>query len=132
MALRPGRPEGARDRRYVWAVIRGIAPPPDATTRVRVFCNCHDLMPSTRLDHPSYSTSFSFFGDHRGGAADAHASHGNSGASVCVDLTPALARMGNPRTLRSDRVTVQLLPQCASSQAQASAVRARCVEVVVL
>lgn len=133
MAYRPGRPDSARDRRYVWAVIRGIAPPQDATTRVRVFSNCQELTPSTRLDNPAYSTSFSFFaGHHGGGAADAHASHGEGGGSVCVDLTPSLARMDSSRGLRSDRLTVQLLPHCANGVAESSAVRTRCVEVVIL
>ena len=138
MAYRPDRPDGAQnrrqDRRYVWGVIRGVARPRDLTTRVRVFCNCHELTPRTGVDDPSYATSFSFFGGHDGNrGAGGHSGHGEGGeASLCVDLTPALARMDNPRSLRSDRLTVQLLPTCANREAELSAVRTRCVEIVVL
>ncbi|MEI8152282.1 MAG: tyrosinase family protein [Hyphomicrobiales bacterium] len=55
-------PDAKKYRRYVWAVLRDIEQPLDVTTRVRVFTNCHDLSASTRLDHPSYTTSLSFFG----------------------------------------------------------------------
>ena len=131
MGWRPDRPRAVRNRRYVWAVIRGVAQPPDPTTRVRVFCNCHELTPGTRVDDPSYATSFSFFGGHYGaGGGGGHGGHG--AGSLCVDLTPALARMDNPRSLRSDRLTVQLLPTCANRDAGLSAVRTRCVEIVVL
>jgi tyrosinase len=130
MAMRPDRPEAQRNRGYVFAVMRDMDLPLDTTTRVRVFCNCHDLSPRTRLDDPSYSTSVSFF-------AGQHAGHGGGergrgGVSVWVDLTPALARMAMPRSLRSDRLTVQLLPSCANSEANASSVRPRRVEIVVI
>ena len=136
LAFRPDRPDAKKYRRYVWAVLRDIEQPLDATTRVRVFANCHDLSPRTRLDHPSYATSVSFFGGE-------HASHGdagergqversNGGASVYVDLTQALARMDHPRSLRADRLTVQLLPHCSNSEANVSNIRPRRVEVVIL
>lgn len=60
------RPDAKKYRRYVWAVLRDIEQPLDVTTRVRVFANCHDLSPRTRLDHPSYATSVSFFGGEHG------------------------------------------------------------------
>ena len=53
------RSDAKKYRRYVWAVLRDIEQPLDVTTRVRVFANCHDLSPRTRLDHPSYATSLS-------------------------------------------------------------------------
>jgi hypothetical protein len=80
-----------------------------------VFANCHDLSPRTRLDHPSYATSVSFFGGE-------HANHyaagerNAAGLSMYVDSTPTLARMDNPASLRSDRLTVQLLPHCSSNE----------------
>jgi hypothetical protein len=58
------RPDAKKYRRYVWAVLRDIEQPLDVTTRVRVFANCHDLSPRTRLDH--HATSVSFFGGEQG------------------------------------------------------------------
>jgi tyrosinase len=132
LAFRPDRPDAMKYRRYVWAVIHGIEPPLDATTRVRVFTNCHELSARTRLDNPSYTTSLSFFGGHHAGH-DANAGpRDTAGASVCVDLTPALARMDHPRSLRGDRLTVQMLPTCSNDEANVSNVRPRRVEVVIL
>ena len=54
------------------------------------------------------------------------------GSSVCIDLTPALARMDHPRHLRGDRLTVHLLPSCANPEANVSNIRPRRVEVVAL
>ena len=125
------RPDSKKYRRYVWAVLRDIEQPLDATTRLRVFCNCHDLTPSTRLNDPSYATSISFFGGE-------HAGHGAggernaAGVSAYVDLTPTLARMDSARSLRLDRLNVQLLPVCDNGQANVSDVRPRRVEVVIL
>jgi tyrosinase len=130
MAYRPDRPDAARNRRYVWAIIRDIEPPLDATTRVRVFCNRQELSPQARLDDPSYSTSVSFFGSrHMGHGAG---EPGPAGSSVCVDLTPSLARMERPRHLRGDRLTVQLLPACANNEANVADIRPRRVELVIL
>ena len=128
-----GESSGRRARRYVWAVIKDIEPPLDATTRVRVFCNCSDLTPRTRLNDPTYATSISFFGSEhaRHGGGTGHET-GHGAASVCIDLTPALAKMGHSRQLRSDRVTVQLLPHCTNSEANVSNIRPRRVEVVIL
>ncbi len=112
-------------------MLRDIEPPLDATTRVRVFVNCHDLSPRTRLNDPSYATSVSFFGGE-------HANHDGAGErsrrrpSVYVDLTQTLARMDHPRSLRADRLTVQLLPHCSNSEANVSNIRPRRVEVVIL
>ena len=125
------RPDARKYRRYVWAVLRDIEPPLDVTTRVRVFANCQELSPRTRLDHPSYATSISFFGgEHAAHASAAERSFGS--ASVYVDLTPTLARMEHPRGLRADRVTVQLLPTCANGEPNVSNIRPRRVEVVIL
>ena len=55
-----------------------------------------------------------------------------AGTSVYVDLTQALARMDHPRSLRADRLTVQLLPNCSNSEANVSNIRPRRVEVVIL
>jgi tyrosinase len=131
LTLRPDRAAALRDRRHVWAVIRGIAPPPDRSTRVHVFCNCRTLTPATPLTHPSYATSFSFFAARGGGRYGAHAGHG-AGVSVCVDLTPAVARMQMPRHGRGAELAVQLLPACNNRDPAASAVRPDCVEIVVL
>lgn len=131
LAFRPDRPDAMKYRRYVWAALRDIEQPLDATTRVRVFCNCQELTPRTRLDHPSYATSVSFFGGehgHHGAAAEPRP----GGSSVCVDLTPTLARMDHPQALASDRLTVQLLPHCANSESNVSNIRLRRVELVIL
>jgi tyrosinase len=129
-AFRPDRPDAKKYRRYVWAALRDIERPLDSTTRVRVFCNSPELSPQTPLDHPGYATSVSFFGAE-------HASHGAAepgagGPSIHVDLTPTLARMDHPETLRSDRLTVHLLPHCANSENNVSNIRPRRVELVIL
>jgi tyrosinase len=129
LALRSDRPDEMRHRRYVWAVIRDIEPPLDATTRVRVFTNCHEINPRTRLDDPSYTTSLSFFGGHHVGHED---NAGPLDASVCVDLTPALARMDRPQSLRGDSLSVQMLPNCSNGEANVSNIRPRRVEIVIL
>jgi tyrosinase len=127
-AFRPDKPDYKKYRRYVWAVLRDIEAPIDPTTRVRVFTNCHALSPSTPLYNPSYTTSLSFFG-----GAHAHGGERESGAfSVCVDLTPALARMDHLQSMRADRLNVQLLPHCSSQESRVSSVRPRRVEVVIL
>ena len=133
-AFRPDRPAAKRSGRYVWAALRGIEQPLDATTRVRVFVNCHELSPRTRLSDPSYATSISFFGGEHAshGGMGGQAERGAGGASMYVDLTQALARMDNPRSLRADRLTVQLLPNCSNTEANVSNIRPRRVEVVIL
>ena len=130
-ASHPGQPVAQNSRRYVWAVLRDIEQPLDVTTRLRVFCNCPELSPRTRLNDPSYATSVSFFGREHGNH-DGPAARGPGGASVYVDLTPTLARMDQPHSLRSDRLTVQLLPSCANGEAHVSNIRPRRVEVVIL
>src|SRR5947199_10094136 len=118
------QPDAKKYRRYVWAVLRDVEQPLDATTRVRVFANCHDLSPRTRLDHPSYTTSLSFFGSE-------HASHfaaaepGAAGTSMYIDLTQALARIDHPRSLPSDQLTVQLLQRCFRTQRNVTNLRPR-------
>lgn len=128
-AYRPDRPELKKYRRYVWAVLRDIETPLDVTTRVRVFTNCNQLSPRTPLYDPSYTTSLSFFGSeharHDGGGRE-------GGISACVDLTPTLARIDYPRGVRSDHLTVQLLPHCSNREAHVSNVRPRRVEIVIL
>ena len=39
LAFRPDRPDAKHHRRYIWADLRDIEPPLDATTRVRVIVN---------------------------------------------------------------------------------------------
>jgi tyrosinase len=129
-AFRPDRPDYKKYRRYVWAVLRDIEAPLDTTTRVRVFTNCHQLSPRTPLHDPSYTTSLSFFGEHA--HHDGSAARSGGGFSACVDLTPALARLAHPRSPRSDRLTVQLLPHCSNREARVSNVRPRRVEIVIL
>jgi len=124
--------EAPRSRRYVWAVIRDLDPPLDKSTRVRVFCNCDDLSPRPRLSDPGYVTSVSFFGSEHASHGPATAAGRAGGTSVCVDLTAALMHMDRPRQFRSDRVTIQLLPECASGEPRVADIRPRRVEVVVL
>jgi tyrosinase len=127
-AFRPDRPAAMKYRRYVWAVLRDINQPIDITTRVRVFCNSKEISPRTQLSDPGYATSVSFFGGHAGHGGD----RASAGASVCVDLTAALARMEGQRALRGDRIDVQILPHCGNSEANVSNIRPRRVEIVIL
>ena len=122
------QPSVRADRRYVWAVVHDVELPLDKTTRVRIFCNCQELNARSGPNDPAYATSLSFFGGDHG--------HGNGESaprtsSVCVDLTPALARF-EPERLQIDRLTVQLLPECQNREAHASDVRPRRVEIVVI
>jgi tyrosinase len=130
-AMRPDRADDKKLRRYVWAFLRDVDSPLDTTTRVRVFCNCHELSPRTRIDDPSYATSVSFFGGEHGSHAGGGFDRGPGGA-ICIDLTQALGRLDHPRSLRADRLTVQLLPNCANGEANVSNIRPRRVEVVIL
>jgi tyrosinase len=130
-AFRPDRPDHKKYRRYVWAVLRDIEGPLDATTRVRVFTNCHALSPRTPIHDPSYTTSLSFFGGEHAHHDDPSSS-ARGAMSACVDLTPALARMDYARGMRSDRLTVQLLPHCSNHEARASNIRPRRIELVIL
>jgi tyrosinase len=135
--------EGSAERQCVWAVLRDIEPPKDPMTRVRVFINRDGLSPSTRMDDPHYVTSLSFFGaEHMNHASspphDHHAQHHSHaatpvvGGAASIDLTTALARMSGTRHFRSDRLVVQLQPTCPNGDWQASAVRARRVEVAII
>lgn len=128
-AFRPDRPETMKYRRYVWAMLRDIEQPIDPSTRLRVFCNNRQLSARTSLSEPGYATSVSFFGTH-----GEHGGNDRSGAggSVCVDLTSALARLDDSHGMRSDRLTVQLLPHCSNSEANVSNMRPRRVEIVIL
>jgi len=133
-ALMPAAELGNRRyRRYVWAIVRDIEPPLDATTRVRVFANCTDLTPRTQITDPTYATSMAFFGSehaqHGGGAGGAAGGSSANGSSVCIDLTPSLARMPS---LHLDYLTVQLLPHCANTETNVSNTRPRRVEIVIL
>jgi len=65
--------------------------------------------------------------DEAGGRGQVQRSDGG-GSSMYIDLTQALARLDH----RSDRLTVQLLPHCSSSEANVSNIRPRRVEVVIL
>ena len=124
-----------RYRRYVWAVIRDMEPPLDVTTRVHMFTNCVDLSPRTRLSDPTYTTSMAFFGSEHALHGEANGSGGISGGagSVCIDLTSTLAQMADREGgLREDRLTVQLLPRCESTETNVSNIRPRRVEIVIL
>ena len=94
-SARPPTPK--KYRRYVWAVLRDIEQPLDATTRVRVFANCHELSPRTRLDRSELCDERQLLRRRARqplrGAGDRSA----GGVSVYVDLTPTLARMDHPR-----------------------------------
>ena len=130
----PSRPAGRpkQNRRYVWAALRDIEQPLDATTRVRVFCQ----LPRTHAAHaPRRSELCDQRQLLRRRARQPRRRPVNAawtGASVYIDLTQALARMDHPRSLRSDRLTVQLLPHCSNSEANVSNIRPRRVEVVIL
>jgi tyrosinase len=126
---RSGELGDRRYRRYVWAVVRDIEPPLDVTTRVRVFANCTDLSPRTQITDPTYATSMAFFGSEHARHGAAGAGDAANGTSVCIDLTPSLARMPS---LRQDRLTVQLLPHCANTESNVSNIRPRRVEIVIL
>ena len=125
------QPDAKKYRRYIWAVLREVEQPLDVATRVRVFANCHDLSPRTRLDHPSYATSVSFFGSEYANHYAA-GDRSTAGVSMYEDLTPTLARLENPAGLRSDRLTVQLLPHCSNSETNVRNIRPRRLEVVIL
>jgi hypothetical protein len=124
-----GEADDRRNRRYVFAFMHDIELPLDPTTRVQTFVNCSELTPQTPIGDQSYATGVSFFGSE-------HSRHGaaanSGGASLCVDLSQPLGRMGQPRGPRTDRLTVQLLPRCESNEAHVSNIRPRRVEVVVL
>src|SRR5258708_40266612 len=47
LSIRPEQRDARQNRRYIWAVVHEIEPPLDFTTRVRVFCNCHELTAPT-------------------------------------------------------------------------------------
>jgi hypothetical protein len=114
--------------RRIWATIRDMEPPKDRTTRLHVFANAEDLSARTRLDHPSYATSVSFF-------SGSHGQHsGGPGYSVSVDLTPTLRRMARDRArgLQNNQVVLQMMPVCRGADSTASAVRPRRVEVVII
>ena len=81
----------------------------------------------------------SFFGaghgDHhaQAGHGSHHAQPAPAGAtSVSIDLTPALARLRGTRYVRTDTLTVQLLPICRRANPATSVVRPRRVEIAIL
>ena len=114
-------------------MLRDIEAPLDATTRVRVFCNCTDLSPRTRLSDPGYATSIAFFGSEHGNHAAENGVGGTGTGTVCVDLTSTLAQMAQQQGgLSEDRLMVQLLPHCANTESNVSNVRPRRVEIVIL
>ena len=130
-----GGPETRGNRRYVFAFLHDVDLPLDAATRLRTFVNCQDLTPRTPIDDQSYATSASFFGSEHaqhGGASGSGHGTSTGGGSLCIDLSQTLARMGQPRGPRTDRLTVQLLPSGNSGKSHASNIRPRRVEVVIL
>jgi tyrosinase len=126
-----------RNRQCVWAVLRDCEAPTDPSTRVRVFVNREGVDPGARAADPHYVTSMSFFGaghgDHRAQHShDLQAQPSTGGTSVSVDLTPALSRLRGTKYLRTDKVTVQLMPICRSGNKSTSVVRPRRVEIAIL
>ena len=81
-----------------------------------------------RIDDQSYATSASFFGSEHaqhGGASGSGHGTSTGGGSLCIDLSQTLARMGQPRGPRTDRLTVQLLPSGDSGEAACRAISGR-------
>ena len=129
-----------RDRQCIWAVLRDCDAPTDPTTRVRVFVNRDGADRGARPGDAHYVTSLSFFGaghgDHRAQAGDAHhgapPATGVSNTTVSIDLTPALTRLRGTRYVRTDTLTLQLLPICRHANPATSVVRPRRVEIAIL
>lgn len=132
LSTRPDSQDARQNRRYVWAIFHDVEPPLDATTRVRVFCNCRGLTARTGPDDQSYATSISFFGRDHGSHGGTMSESGPGSNSLCVDLTSTLARVESPLGLRNNRLMVQLLPQCSNAEVNASNVRPRRVDVVII
>ncbi len=128
-----------RDRQCIWAVLRDCDAPTDPSTRVRVFVNREGAARGARAGDAHYVTTMSFFGaghgDHhaQAGHGSHHAQPPPAGAtSVSIDLTPALARLRGTRYVRTDTLTVQLLPICRRANPATSVVRPRRVEIAIL
>jgi tyrosinase len=125
-----------RNRQCIWAVLRDCDVPADPDTRVRVFVNRDGLDPAARAADPHYVTSISFFGTGHAEHGGAHGHHPSSippsGSTTSIDLTPALQRLRGSRSLRTDKLTIQLIPVCRSGDRTASVVRPRRVEIAVL
>jgi tyrosinase len=127
-------------RQCVWAVLRDCDAPTDPSTRVRVFVNRDGSDPRARSSDPHYVTSLSFFG---AGHGDHHAQHGGhhrhhappspaATTSIAIDLTPALSRLRGTRHVRTDKLTVQLMPYCRRANKSTSVMRPRRVEIAIL
>ena len=58
----PDQPDAKHHRRYIWADLRDIEPPLDATTRVRVIVNATSYRRAPGLNDPSTRPASSFFG----------------------------------------------------------------------
>jgi tyrosinase len=132
--------ERPRDGQKIWATLRDVQAPTEPSTRVRVFVNRDGVDTGARAGDPHYVTSLSFFGAGHG-AHDAHGQHGHHShhrtpaaatTSVCVDLTPALARIRGSRQFRTDKIVVQLMPICRYGNSVTSVVRPRRVEIAIL
>ena len=114
------------------------AKPATKARRVRVFVN-REGAHGARAGDAHYVTTMSFFGaghgDHhaQAGHGSHHAQPAPAGAmSVSIDLTPALARLRGTRYVRTDTLTVQLLPICRRANPATSMVRPRRVEIAIL
>jgi tyrosinase len=128
-----------RYRQCIWAVLRDCDAPADPSTRVRVFVNREGIDGSARSSDAHYVTTLSFFGAGHGGhhAQAGHGSHqaqpaASGGTSLSIDLTPALARLRGTKYVRTDTLTVQLLPICRHANPATSMVRPRRVEIAIL
>jgi tyrosinase len=72
---------------------------------VNVFVNCPYLSPSTGYADPHYAGTFSFFGHggHDGG-------HNGTGGDFVVDITTALQGLDNEGRIKTEDLTIQLMP----------------------
>jgi tyrosinase len=67
---------------------------------VNVFVNCPYLAPDTGYADQHYAGSFSFFGH----------SHGGTGSDFVVDITAAVRALGDESRIKTEDLTIQLMP----------------------
>lgn len=116
----------------VRAVLNNVTITP-GTLSVRVFVNHPDLKATTADSDPHFVTTVSFL-QHGHAAQPGHEAHGKALPSTMVDLTEALKRLGKLNKIKSNTVSVQLIPVGSDGvpgQAGA-AVTAESIDIVVL